>query len=274
MDTIINLVLIVVGFGLLIKGADLLVAGASSMAKRFNISDIAIGLTVVAMGTSAPELVVNILAGTSGYNEVVFGNIIGSNIFNMFLILGIAAVIYPLSVQPNTLWKEVPYSLFATIIFFLLVNDSLFFGGDNSNLGKLDSVILIALFIGFLLQVFFNMKRTGETDTDEIEIMSNPRTIVMIFVGIVGLSVGGKFIVDNAVESVVPDLIGPGDLNEGDTLLICSDGLHGTVSDGDIAEIASGTNPAKATRVLIEAANRSGGPDNVSAAIARISQAQ
>ncbi len=127
MDTIINLVLIVVGFGLLIKGADLLVAGASSMAKRFNISDIAIGLTVVAMGTSAPELVVNILAGTSGYNEVVFGNIIGSNIFNMFLILGIAAVIYPLSVQPNTLWKEVPYSLFATIIFFLLVNDILFF---------------------------------------------------------------------------------------------------------------------------------------------------
>ncbi len=75
-----------------------------------------------------------------------------------------------------------------------------FFGGDNSNLGLIDSFILIALFIGFLLQVFFNMKRTGETDTDEIELMSNPRTIAMIFGGIVGLSVGGKFIVDSAVE--------------------------------------------------------------------------
>ena len=200
MDIIISLVLIVVGFILLIKGADYLVVGASSMAKRFHVSDIAIGLTVVAMGTSAPELVVNIISGTSGYTEVVFGNIIGSNIFNMFLILGIAAVIYPLSVQPNTLWKEVPYSLFATIVFFLLVNDVLFFGGEKSMLSKIDSFILIALFIGFLLQVFFNMKRTGETDTEEIEILSATRTIVMIFGGIVGLAVGGKLIVDNAVK--------------------------------------------------------------------------
>ncbi len=200
MDIVINLVLIIVGFALLIKGADLLVVGASSMAKRFHVSDIAIGLTVVAMGTSAPELVVNIISGTSGYTEVVFGNIIGSNIFNMFLILGIAAVIYPLSVQANTLWKEVPYSLLTTIVFFLLVNDALFFGGENSSLGLIDSAILILLFIGFLLQVFFNMKRTGETDTDEIEILSSPKTMAMIFGGVIGLSVGGKFIVDNAVE--------------------------------------------------------------------------
>ena len=93
MDVFINLLLIIVGFLLLIKGADFLVVGASSLAKRFRVSDIAIGMTVVAMGTSAPELVVNIISGTSGYTEVVFGNIIGSNIFNMFLILGIAAVI-------------------------------------------------------------------------------------------------------------------------------------------------------------------------------------
>ena len=200
METIINLVLIIVGFVMLIKGADFLVVGASSMAKRFNVSDIAIGLTVVAMGTSAPELVVNIISGSSGYTEVVFGNIIGSNIFNMFLILGIAAVIYPLSVEPNTLWKEVPYSLFATVIFFLLVNDALFFGAESSSLGMIDSAILIVLFIVFLIQVFLNMKRTGETDTEEIEIMSSPKTIALIFGGIVGLSIGGKLIVDSAVE--------------------------------------------------------------------------
>ncbi len=200
MEVIINLILIIVGFILLIKGADFLVVGASSMAKRFNVSDLAIGLTVVAMGTSAPELVVNIISGTSGYTEVVFGNIIGSNIFNMFLILGVAAVIYPLAVQKNTLWKEVPYSLIVTVVFYFLVNDALFFGGEESTLGLWDSIILIILFIGFLLQVFLNMSRTGETDTDEIEIFSTLKTVLMIFGGIVGLAFGGKLIVDNAVE--------------------------------------------------------------------------
>ncbi len=136
-SVLLNFLLVVVGFVLLIKGADYLVNGASSLAKRFNVSDIAIGLTVVAMGTSAPELVVNIISGsvqdgTSGANEVVFGNIIGSNIFNIFLILGIASIIYPLTVERNALWKEVPYSLLATFIFFILVNDALFFGADKS----------------------------------------------------------------------------------------------------------------------------------------------
>jgi len=200
LDIIINLVLITVGFLLLIKGADLLVVGASSLAKRYNVSDIAIGLTVVAMGTSAPELVVNIISGTSGYNEVVFGNIIGSNIFNMFLILGIAAVIYPLAVQKNTLWKEIPYSLVVTVIFFFLVNDVLFMGSESNTLGLIDSIILIVLFVVFLVQVFFGMKRSGDTDTDEIEILNNPKTVAMILGGIVGLAGGGKLIVDNAVE--------------------------------------------------------------------------
>ncbi|MDA0196298.1 MAG: calcium/sodium antiporter [Bacteroidetes bacterium] len=200
MDVIINVTLIVVGFVLLIKGADYLVDGSSSMAKRFNVSDLAIGLTVVAMGTSAPELVVNIIGGTSGYTEVVFGNIIGSNIFNMFLILGIASVIYPLTVHKNTLWREVPYSLFATVVFFFLVNDALFFGSESSSMSMIDSIILLVLFLGFLIQVFIGMKRTGDTDTEDIEIYSTLKTVLMIVGGIIGLSVGGKFIVDNAVE--------------------------------------------------------------------------
>jgi len=128
-------------------------------------------------GTSAPELVVNIISGTSDHVEVVFGNIIGSNIFNMFLILGIASVIYPLTVHKNTLWREVPYALFATLVFFLLVNDALFFGSESSVMSWIDSIILLVLFVGFLIQIFIGMKRTG---------------------GMIGLSVGGKFIVDNA----------------------------------------------------------------------------
>ena len=149
MDLLINIGLIVVGFVLLIKGADFLVNGASSLAKRFNVSDIAIGLTVVAMGTSAPELVVNLVAGGEESKDLVFGNIIGSNIFNVFLILGVSAVIYPLTVQKNALWKEIPYSLFATFIFFILVNDELFLGSTSNDLTAWEGVILLVLFMIF-----------------------------------------------------------------------------------------------------------------------------
>lgn len=201
MEVAINVVLIVVGFVLLIKGADFLVSGASSLAKRFNISDIAIGLTVVAMGTSAPELVVNIISGSSGHNEVVYGNIIGSNIFNMFLILGLAAVIYPITVQKNALWKEVPYSLLATIVFFVLVNDVMFLDSAQNELSLTDSFILLVMFGLFLLYIFLNAKNTGEVDgVDDIVIYGNLKTSVMVLAGMGGLSVGGKVIVDNAVE--------------------------------------------------------------------------
>lgn len=201
MEVAINIALIAVGFVLLIKGADFLVSGASSLAKRFNISDIAIGLTVVAMGTSAPELVVNIISGSSGHNEVVYGNIIGSNIFNMFLILGLAAVIYPITVQKNALWKEVPYSLLATIVFFVLVNDVMFLGSAQNELSLTDSFILLTMFVLFLLYIFLNMKNTGDVEgVEDIVIFGNLKTSIMVLAGIGGLSIGGKVIVDNAVE--------------------------------------------------------------------------
>lgn len=201
---LLNFLLIVVGFVLLIKGADFLVNGASSLAKRFNISDIAIGLTVVAMGTSAPELVVNIISGSvsngeTGANEVVFGNIIGSNIFNIFLILGVSGVIYPLTVERNALWKEVPYSFFATVVFFLLVNDSLFFDTKQDALDLKDGVILLVMFVGFLVYIFMNLRRNPEAEVEDIEVYSNLKTTVMICLGIAGLVFGGRIIVDNAV---------------------------------------------------------------------------
>lgn len=204
MDTIlINFLMVVIGFVLLIKGADYLVNGASSLAKRFNVSDIAIGLTVVAMGTSAPELVVNIISGSvedgaSGANEVVYGNIIGSNIFNIFLILGISSIIYPLTVEKNALWKEVPFSLLATFIFFVLVNDALFFGSAQSGLDVKDGIILLCLFVLFLGYIFLNIRRNPASEVEDIEVFSNLRTTLMIVFGIAGLVLGGKWIVDNA----------------------------------------------------------------------------
>jgi cation:H+ antiporter len=201
----LNFLLVAIGFVLLIKGADYLVNGASSLAKRFNVSDIAIGLTVVAMGTSAPELVVNIISGGvqdggSGANEVVFGNIIGSNIFNIFLILGIASIIYPLTVERNALWKEVPYSLLATFIFFILVNDVMFFGADESSLSSTDGVILLVMFVLFLVYIFMNLKRNPEAEVEDIEIYGSLKTTVMLVLGLIGLVFGGQLIVDNAIS--------------------------------------------------------------------------
>ncbi len=218
MSVALNFLLVTVGFVLLIKGADYLVNGASSLAKRFNVSDIAIGLTVVAMGTSAPELVVNIISGavedeSSGANEVVFGNIIGSNIFNIFLILGVASIIYPLTVERNALWKEVPYSLLATFVFFILVNDVLFFGSDTNGLNSTDGIILLVMFALFLIYIFMNLRRNPEAETDDIELYGSLKTTVMIVLGIIGLVFGGRMIVENAVSiakhySVSDKLIG------------------------------------------------------------------
>jgi cation:H+ antiporter len=195
-----NVLLIAIGFVLLIKGADFLVNGGSSLAKRFNVSDIAIGLTVVAMGTSAPELVVSIISGAQGKNDMIYGNIIGSNIFNLFMILGISSVIYPLTVQRNALWKEVPYSLFITVMFFILVNDVLFFESDTNELGLGDSIALLSFFGIFLIYIFMNLKRhPEEVEGEEIVIYGTLKTTAMILFGIAGLIFGGQLIVDNAV---------------------------------------------------------------------------
>ncbi|MFY0598556.1 MAG: calcium/sodium antiporter [Cyclobacteriaceae bacterium] len=201
MNVVINLILIAVGFVLLIKGADFLVNGASSLAKRFNVSDIAIGLTVVAMGTSAPELVVNIISGSVSH-DVVFGNIIGSNVFNLFLILGVSAVIYPLTVQKNALWKEIPYSLIATFVFFILINDQIFFDGETNSLSSTDAIILMVMFALFLIYIFMNLTRHPDEaeSLEDIVIHGSLKTTIMIVLGVVGLIFGGKMIVDNAVE--------------------------------------------------------------------------
>ncbi|HET8859279.1 calcium/sodium antiporter [Marivirga sp.] len=202
MELLLDTGLIILGFILLIKGADFMVNGASSFAKRFNVSEIAIGLTIVAMGTSAPELVVNLVSGSQGLDDVVFGNLIGSNIFNLFLILGIAGTIRPLIVQSETVWKEIPFSMALVIILFILVNDSFFFGSESNGTGIIDGLILMSLFIGFIYYVFRNVKNNNHAldMPNEIQIYSNWVTLLMILGGLAGLVIGGKLVVDNAVD--------------------------------------------------------------------------
>lgn len=146
-------ILFVIGFALLIKGADLLIEGSSALARKFGISSIVIGLTVVAFGTSVPELVINLFSAIQGNTDVALGNIIGSNICNILLILGLTAVIFPLDVKVATAWKEIPFSLFATLLLFILCNDVLIDGTRESFLSRSDGVVMFAFFGVFLYYV-------------------------------------------------------------------------------------------------------------------------
>lgn len=194
---ILQSILVIVGLLLLVKGADWLVDGASVLAKKHNVSDLAIGLTIVAFGTSAPELVVNSVASMGNYPDIVFGNVIGSNNFNLFMILGIAGLITPLSIQSSSVWKEIPFSFLSVIILLFLANN--YFSTDQPSLSAIDGVILLAFFASFLYYVFTQLK--SEPDVAEIfqKDYSNLKIWVLILAGLAGLVLGGKLVVDNAV---------------------------------------------------------------------------
>jgi cation:H+ antiporter len=195
---LLEIVLLLVGFAILIKGADFLVAGASSAAKKYGISNLAIGLTVVAFGTSMPELIVSLLSALDGKSDASFGNAIGSNIFNLLFILGISGLIYPLVVHRNTVKYEVPLSLLAALILYLLVNDQMTTGTENQ-LSRLDGLILLLFFLGFLYYIYRTMKSAPEVEEAPIKMFSTPVAVVMIIAGLVALIFGGRLVVNNAI---------------------------------------------------------------------------
>jgi cation:H+ antiporter len=196
-----EILLLLAGFAILIKGADFLVNGSSSVAKKFGISNIAIGLTVVAFGTSTPELVVSLISALEGRNDASFGNIVGSNNFNLLFILGIAGLIYPLVVLRNTVKYEVPLSLLAAVVLYLVVNDTLIFGDPVNILSRIDAFILMIFFLLFMVYIYKTMKDSPEVPSDEnsIKIYKTPMAIGMVIVGLVMLVGGGTLVVDNAV---------------------------------------------------------------------------
>lgn len=188
--------LIIVGFILLIKGADWMVSGATLLAKKNNIPDLAIGLTIVAFGTSAPELVVNTVASYDDLSDIVLGNIIGSNNFNLFMILGIVGLIYPITVQSSTVWKEIPISFFAAIVMLVLANGYLF---TEMGVSRMDGIILIILFFLFLFYIYKQMKNDSPSTETVVVTASTFKIWGLIALGLIGLIIGGKLIVDNAV---------------------------------------------------------------------------
>jgi cation:H+ antiporter len=171
------------------------------VARRFDISTLVIGLTIVSFGTSAPELTVNLIAAFSqeDLSEAVFGNIIGSNLFNLFFILGVSGVIYPLVVQRDTIRIEVPISLIATMVLFLLVNDQLVFGSSNNALDRVDGIILLLAFSGFMYYIFLSMRRQSDYEESPTKIYSMGLSSLMILGGLAALIGGGTLVTNNAV---------------------------------------------------------------------------
>ena len=198
-------ILFVVGFIILIKGADLLVEGASSIGKRLKLPDIIIGLTIVSFGTSLPELLVNMVASFSDSSELAIGNVMGSNVANILLILGIAAIVKPLPITKNTYFSEIPFSLIATLLVGFLANATLF---NETNpvegalfLSRYDGFVLLFFFLMFLGYVYVVSKQNKEEFVEgNIVVMSTGKSSIYILVGMVGLFFGGQWVVDGAIH--------------------------------------------------------------------------
>lgn len=195
-------ILFVVGFVFLIKGADLLVEGATSIGKKMNISSLVIGLTIVSFGTSLPELLVNLIASYNDSPDIGVGNVLGSNVANILLILGISALINPLPITKNTYFIEVPFSLTATLLVGFLANASLLGNkGTDFVISRYDGFILLFFFVLFMGYVYIVSKqRKSEFSNDEFKEMTTTRSVVLILIGMVGLYFGGQWVVDGAIE--------------------------------------------------------------------------
>jgi len=193
--------LIIIGFTFLIKGADLLVDGASSLAKEMEVSDLVIGLTVVSFGTSSPELFVNLLASFQRDAGIAVGNVLGSNIANILLVLGVSSIIFPLTVGKGTVWKEIPLSLLAAVLLGVMANDYLIDKSGISALTRTDGIIFISFFIIFLYYSFSIAKSLGGIkEYTARKTYSLNKSVLLIIVGLAGLALGGKWTVESAVH--------------------------------------------------------------------------
>lgn len=193
--------LLVVGFVLLVKGADWLVDGASSIAKRFGISDLVIGLTVVAFGTSMPEFVVNMVSVSNGSTDLAITNILGSNIINTFVILGLTALVYPVVSQKRSRDFDIPMSIIAAVLVFAAVAVRSPFGEDTRGISRAGGIILLVLFAYFLYNTFRHAKdHPDEADAEQVQPKSLGISLLLIGAGLVGLVCGGEMIVKSAVQ--------------------------------------------------------------------------
>ena len=195
-----SFLLLIVGFFFLIKGADLFVEGAASIARKFNVPAMVIGLTIVAMGTSAPEAAVSITSSLAGQNDMSVANVIGSNFFNILIVLGVSSIIATLPVQKDTIKKDGPFLLFVSALLLVF--------GIDLNISRVEGLILLAVFAYFLVNTVKSAKKSSISEdevaiTMDVEIDENasmPKTILLSVIGVVGIVIGGDMVVNSATD--------------------------------------------------------------------------
>ena len=189
---ILSFILLIVGFVFLVKGADMFVDGSSSVAKLLKVPSIIIGLTIVAMGTSAPEAAVSITAAINGANDISFGNVIGSNFFNLLIVVGICAMFKPMKVDKNMLRSEFPQAIIIQLLLLIMCLDTFLFKKDSFVVGHIDGIILLLLFAGFITMQVLNAKKAIKNQStsvpaqeDDIKVMSPLKSIIFIIISFV-----------------------------------------------------------------------------------------
>ena len=192
-----SILFLLVGLGLILSGANFLTDGAAALAKRFNISSLVIGLTIVAFGTSAPELTVSIVSAINGSAELSIGNVVGSNIFNILMIVGVTAVVAPITITKGTLTKEIPLAILSCVVVLICANDVFLETGTENILNRADGLLMLAIFLGYTFAIAHD--NTGEEQA-EIRPLSTWRCLLYIVGGLVALIFGGRLFVNGSSE--------------------------------------------------------------------------
>ena len=196
----LQIFILLAGLLLILFGANWLVDGSSSIAKRFGISEFVIGLTIVGIGTSTPEMVVSFMSSFQGKADMAIGNIVGSNIFNTLMILGVTALISPLAITKSNLKRDIPLNIIVTVMLILLGMNLTIFGKGQDQLSRIDGAILLALFAGYLWTSFKSDQGDSEEGGEGIKEYKNGVSVLMIIAGLAGLIVGGRLFVNSATE--------------------------------------------------------------------------
>lgn len=196
----LNIIFLLAGLALILLGANILTDGSASVAKRFNVSDLVIGLTIVAFGTSAPELVISVLSSLKGSAEMAIGNVVGSNIFNILMIIGCTALVMPMKVGDGTMSKEIPLVILSSLVLAAFANDVLLDGGAANVISRIDGLVLLGFFLIFMRYTFAIARNGGESqeESQEIKLMPVWKSAVFILGGLAGLIGGGQLFVEGA----------------------------------------------------------------------------
>ena len=199
----VSFILLIVGLVLILLGADALVNGASAVARKYVISEFVVGLTIVGIGTSAPELIVSAISAINGSSDIAIGNVVGSNISNVFMILGITAIIAPISLTKSNLKYDLPIALGVSLLLFVLAYDSIFLGKEFNVISRWDGLILIAMFVIFMIYSFKSSasgdqnEESAESENGKVNIV---KSVLLIVCGLVGLVLGGRLFVNSGSD--------------------------------------------------------------------------